>query len=255
MKKTPRPLPWLEPGENFPAISLAWGHDDPAPGLLAAGAALDVATLVKAYSQGIFPWYSENQPTLWWSPDPRMTLHTQLFKLHRSLRKSLQHFVNNAACEIRFDTAFATVINACASKPRDGQPGTWILPEMMAASCAVHAAGHAHSVETWVDGSLVGGLYCVNLGGMVFGESMFAHVTDASKIALCALVAFCRAHAICMIDCQQNTGHLASLGAQEISREAFIAHVAATSRLPAPAWRFDPVYWNLLTHSKTPQTP
>jgi len=255
MKKPLRPLPWLDTGEAFPSVNRAWGPGDPAPGLLAAGAALDVATLIQAYAQGIFPWFSKGQPTLWWSPDPRMTLHMQHFKLHRSLRKSAQHFVVNPACEVRFDTAFAEVINACASKPRDGQPGTWILPEMIAAYCALHAAGHAHSVETWVDGKLVGGLYCVNLGGMVFGESMFAHVTDASKIALCALVAFCRAHGIEMIDCQQNTGHLASLGANEISRDAFTAYVAASVERPTPVWRFEPVYWHQLWPHRTPQTP
>ncbi len=255
MKKSPRPLPWLDAGEDFPPVSRAWGHDDPAPGLLAAGGALDAATLVQAYSRGIFPWYSEGQPTLWWSPNPRMVLQTQRFKLHRSLRKTLQHFLGNTACEIRFDTAFASVINACASKPRDGQPGTWILPEMIAAYCALHAAGHAHSVETWVDDELVGGLYCVNLGGMVFGESMFAHVTDASKIALCALVAFSRAQDVTMIDCQQNTGHLASLGAQEVSRDEFTAHVSQVITRPALAWQFEPVYWNELMPFKTPNTP
>jgi leucyl/phenylalanyl-tRNA--protein transferase len=255
MKKLQRPLPWLDAGEEFPPVSRAWGSSDPAPGLLAAGAALDVATLKQAYSQGIFPWFSEGQPTLWWSPDPRMVLNTRQFRLHRSLRKSLQHFLNQPACEIRFDTAFAAVINACASKPRDGQPGTWILPEMIAAYCALHDAGHAHSIETWVDGELVGGLYCVNLGGMVFGESMFANVTNASKIALCALVAFCRAHAITMIDCQQNTGHLASLGAEENSRDAFTLHLAQTITQPAPTWQFDPVYWNQLTLLKTIPTP
>ena len=255
MKKPQRPLPWLDAGEPFPAVSCAWGMGDPAPGLLAAGSKLDVATLVQAYGLGIFPWFSEGQPTLWWSPDPRMTLQTQQFKLHRSLRKTFQHFLNNPACEIRFDTAFVEVINACASKPRDGQPGTWILPEMIAAYCALHTAGHAHSIETWVDGELVGGLYCVNLGGMVFGESMFSHVTDASKIALCALVAFCRAHGIGMIDCQQNTRHLASLGASEISRDEFTAHVAKTITQIAPTWKFDPVYWNQLTLLKTQQLP
>jgi len=255
MKKPQRPVPWLDAGEPFPAVNCAWGQGDPAPGLLAAGAALDVATLIQAYGHGIFPWFSEGQPTLWWSPDPRMTLYTQQFKLHRSLRKSLQHFLNNPACEIRFDTAFAQVINACASKPRDGQPGTWILPEMIAGYCVLHAAGHAHSVETWVGGELVGGLYCVNLGGMVFGESMFAHASDASKIALCALVAFCRAHGIDMIDCQQNTGHLASLGAGEISRDKFTAHVATSITRPAPAWRFEAVYWHQLWPHRTPQTP
>ena len=255
MKKPQRPLPWLEDGEDFPAASRAWGPGDPAPGLLAAGGALNVATLVRAYQLGIFPWFSEGQPILWWSPDPRMALRTENFKLHRSLRKSLQHFVANPACEVRFDTAFAEVINACANKPRDGQPGTWILPEMIAAYLALHVAGHAHSVEAWVNRELVGGLYCVNLGGMVFGESMFADVTDASKIALCALVAFCRAHGIEMIDCQQNTGHLASLGANEISRDDLTAHVAASITRPAPAWRFDAVYWKQLLLNRTPRTP
>ncbi len=254
MKKQQRPLPWLDAGESFPPASRAWGLDDPAPGLLAAGSSLDVTTLVRAYGQGIFPWYSDGQPTLWWCPNPRMVLQTGQFKLHRSLRKTLQHFSDNPACEVRFDTAFARVINACATKPRDGQPGTWILPEMIAAYCALHAAGPAHSVETWVDGQLVGGLYCVNLGGMVFGESMFADASDASKIALSALVAFCLAHGIGMIDCQQNTAHLASLGAQEISRDVFVNGVAEAISRPAPTWQFDPVYWKYLLTSKTPAT-
>ena len=255
MKKPQRTLPWLEVGESFPPINAAWGQNDPAPGLLAAGASLDVCTLVRAYGQGIFPWYSAGQPTLWWSPDPRMALRVEQFKLHRSLRKNLQHFVANPACEIRFDTAFHRVITSCASTLRDGQPGTWILPEMVSAYCALHVAGHAHSVETWVDGVLVGGLYCVNLGGMVFGESMFSHATDASKIALCALVAFCRAHVIEMIDCQQNTQHLAFLGAQEISREVFTSHVADVIDKAAPTWTFEPVYWIELLPLKMPSTP
>ena len=255
MKKPQRPLPWLDAGEKFPCVDRAWGFGDPAPGLLAGGGALDVTTLLQAYGQGIFPWFSEGQPTLWWSPDPRMALYTQQFKLHRSLRKTLQHFLNNPACEIRFDTAFAEVINACASKLRDGQPGTWILPEIVAAYCALHKAGHAHSVETWVSGQLVGGLYCVNLGGMVFGESMFANQRDASKIALCALVAFCRANSIDMIDCQQNTGHLASLGAGEIARSTFTEHVVKTAKRAAPVWQFEPAFWSEVLLLKTPQTP
>ncbi len=255
MKRLHFPLPWLEAGDAFPALKQAWGPGDPVPGLLAAGGALDVATLVQAYSQGIFPWFSKGQPTLWWSPDPRMTLCTAQFKLHRSLRKSLQSFVHNPACDIRIDTAFEEVITACANMPRNGQPGTWILPEMIAGYCALHNANYAHSVETWVGGELVGGLYCVNLGRMVFGESMFAHQTDASKIALCALVAFCRAHGMSMIDCQQNTRHLASLGASEISRDVFAAHVAATITGPAPVWQFQTVYWHELLLNKTQQTP
>ena len=255
MKKPQRDLPWLDAGESFPPVSSAWGRNDPAPGLLAAGASLDVATLVQAYSHGIFPWYGEGQPTLWWSPDPRMTLHVEQFKLHRSLRKALQHFLQSSGCEVRFDTAFHRVISECATTLRDGQPGTWILPEMIAAYGALHEAGYAHSVETWVNDELVGGLYCVNLGGMVFGESMFARATDASKIALCALVAFCKAHAIGIIDCQQNTRHLAFLGAQEISREMFTGHVLDAIKRSAPAWEFDPIYWSELLPPKTILTP
>lgn len=173
-----------------------------------------------------------------------MVLQTQHFKLHRSLRKRIQRFISDPGCEIRFDSAFDAVITACADKSRSDQPGTWILPPMVKAYNALHHAGHAHSVETWVHGELVGGLYCVNLGGMVFGESMFAHQTDASKIALSALVAFCRASAITMIDCQQNTAHLASLGAFEIGRSDFSTHLANNVNKAAPAWRFAPVYWN-----------
>lgn len=255
MGKPPRPLPWLAAGESFPPLDSARGHHDAAAGLLAAGGALDVPTLVQAYSLGIFPWFSPGQPVLWWSPDPRMVLQTHNFKLHRSLRKSLMHFLDDPGCEIRFDSAFDDVINACASKPRAGQPGTWIVPEMVRAYSALHRAGHAHSVEAWVDGELVGGLYCVNLGHMVFGESMFAHRSDASKMALASLVAFCRAQQIPMIDCQQNTRHLTSLGAVEISRTEFTSHLGQTVGKTAPAWRFEPVYWNQILTSRTPTLP
>ncbi|MGH8459574.1 MAG: leucyl/phenylalanyl-tRNA--protein transferase [Nevskiales bacterium] len=255
MGKLPRSVPWLAAGEDFPPLESAWGRQDPAPGLLAAGGTLDVATLVQAYSLGIFPWFSLGQPVLWWSPDPRMVLRTHNFKLHRSLRKSLVHFLDDPGCEIRFDSAFEQVINACASKPRAGQPGSWIVPDMVQAYCALHSAGYAHSVETWIEGELAGGLYCVNLGRMVFGESMFAHQTDASKMALAALVAFCRAQHIPMIDCQQNTRHLASLGAAEISRSEFASHLAQNVAKTAPSWRFEPVYWNQILTARTPTLP
>ncbi len=255
MAKTTPPLPWLDAGQEFPSTNQAWGHTTPAPGLLAAGATLDVPTLVDAYSRGIFPWFSEGQPVLWWSPDPRMVLETRHFRMHRSLRKTLKNFCRDAACEVRFDSCFGEVIRSCASKPREGQPGTWILPSMVDAYIALHKTGHAHSVETWIDGELAGGLYCVNLGGMVFGESMFAHRTDASKIALAALVAFCRVSDIAMIDCQQNTRHLASLGAAEMDRGDFVTHLGNTVGKAAPVWRFDPVYWNeLLSIRTTKQT-
>ena len=239
-------LPWLEPGEPFPDAARAWGPSDPAPGLLAAGGALDVATLTRAYSHGIFPWFSDGQPILWWSPDPRMVLHVNEFKLHRSLRRTLAQFRLNAACEIRIDSAFDDVIRACAGSPRPGQSGTWIVPEMVSAYQAFHRAGWAHSVETWINGELAGGLYCVGLGNAVFGESMFTRVPDASKIALAALVALCREHGVRLIDCQQNTRHLASLGAREIERAAFVTHVAQVAPEPGPVWQFEPVYWTQL---------
>jgi leucyl/phenylalanyl-tRNA--protein transferase len=245
-------LPWLDPGDPFPDASKAWGEDQPAPGLLAAGGDLDVSTLLRAYRGGIFPWFSEGQPILWWSTDPRMVLFTGEFRLHRSLRKTLKHFAADPRCEIRIDSAFARVIGACASSPREGQSGTWIVPQMVRAYEALHAAGHAHSVETWIDGELAGGLYCVNVGHAVFGESMFTRVPDASKVALAALVAFCRAHGMDCIDCQQNTRHLASLGAREIPRSEFVAAVAQRAKMQAPHWEFAPVYWRELQQLPKP---
>lgn len=251
MRKSPHPLPWLDADEPFPPVETAWAEGDPAPGLLAAGRSLDVASLRQAYAQGIFPWFGLGQPTLWWSPNPRMVLQTQHFRLHRSLRKSLLRFINAPGHAVRFDTAFEAVIHACAGTPREGQAGTWIVPDMVRAYVALHHAGDAHSVETWVNGELAGGLYCVNLGGMVFGESMFAHQTDASKIALAALVAFCRAKGLPLIDCQQNTRHLASLGAAEIPRAEFVAHVATNVGQTSPRWEFDALYWNQILAAKT----
>ena len=243
---TDKPIIWLAPGEAFPPVSRAWGPLDPAPGLLAAGGALDIDSLQRAYRQGIFPWFSNGQPILWWSTDPRMVLHTGTFRLHRSLRKTIAKFRGTAGCEIRFNSAFTDVIRACSSSLRPGQSGTWIVSDMVQAYQALHQAGSAHSVETWIDGQLVGGLYCVALGKAVFGESMFTTAPDASKIALAALVCFCRLHGIPLIDCQQNTSHLASLGASEIPRSEFCAQVALNAAKPGPAWQFEPVYWNAL---------
>jgi leucyl/phenylalanyl-tRNA--protein transferase len=241
-------LPWLEPGEPFPAPHHAWGESDPIPGLLAAGGSLDVETLCEAYGQGIFPWFSEDQPILWWSPDPRMALAPAAFRLHRSLRKKLLAFRASPACEIRIDHDFEAVIRACAQAPRPGQSGTWIVEDMIDAYLALHRAGFAHSMETWVDGELAGGLYCVALGKAVFGESMFTRRDDASKIALAALVALCLRHGVQLIDCQQNTAHLASLGANEISRDRLVGHVAQARGQAPVAWRFEPVYWSELLH-------
>lgn len=239
-----RSLAWLEPGQAFPPVETAWGDNDPAPGLLAAGGVLDVPTLVAAYSAGIFPWYSSGQPVLWWSTDPRMTLRPADFKLHRSLRKTLLALLRDGRLDIRMDHDFERVIRACAHAPRTGQSGTWIVPPMEQAYTDLHRAGLAHSVETWIDGELAGGLYCVNLGGMVFGESMFSRASNASKVALAALVAFARAHELPLIDCQQETVHLASMGAQTQPRATFCAQLRAALRRPSPVWLFDSVYWN-----------
>ncbi len=248
-------LTWLEPGDFFPPVEKAWGAGSEAPGLLAAGGELTVETLCNAYSHGIFPWFSDGQPILWWSTDPRMALQVQNFRLHRSLRKTLQRFVGAPNHEVRIDTAFAEVIAACAGTSRHGQPGTWIVPDMVQAYTQLHVAGMAHSVETWINGKLVGGLYCVALGHMVFGESMFTRVPDASKIALAGLVAFCRENGLPMIDCQQNTGHLASLGASEIPRADFLARVRTLTPLPCPTWRFAPLYWQHLLISTRGDAP
>jgi leucyl/phenylalanyl-tRNA---protein transferase len=248
-------LPWLEPGDSFPPVAQAWGRASDAPGLLAAGGALDVASLQAAYAQGIFPWYSAGQPVLWWSPDPRMVLRLADFKLHRSLRKTLQKFSYTPGCEVRIDHDFAAVIRACSSAPREGQSGTWIVPEMVQAYSQLHAAGHAHSVETWIDGQLVGGLYCTSMGAAVFGESMFSRASDASKIALAALVALCRAQGGQQIDCQQNTAHLASLGAREMPRDQFCASVARAAQMPPLQWQFDPVYWQALLSTQSASAP
>jgi leucyl/phenylalanyl-tRNA--protein transferase len=242
-------LPWLgdDDAAPFPPTTDALGPASEAPGLLAAGGQLTVLRLEAAYSRGIFPWYSPGQPVLWWAPDPRMVLPTAEFRLHRSLKKALRAFLATPGCEIRFDSAFERVIAECARTPRDGQHGTWIVPALRRAYTEWHHAGVVHSVETWVDGHLVGGLYGVNLGRMFFGESMFSHATDASKIALAALVAFCRANAIEMIDCQQATAHLASLGAREIPRADFERHVAHTlGGAPPPTWAYDPAHWAFL---------
>lgn len=238
-------IPWLRhPLDPLPDTRRALPSGSDAPGLLAAGGELSTERLTEAYSKGVFPWYSEGQPILWWSPDPRMVLFVDEFKVSRSLRKTLRRFVRDPYCEVRIDTAFRRVITACAGTPRDGQAGTWIVPEMIDAYCAWHAKGAVHSFETWVDGQLVGGLYGINLGTMFFGESMFSHRTDASKIATAALVCFCRAHGIALIDCQQRTGHLASLGAREIARSEFEAAIAPRVREKSiDDWTYHPRLW------------
>lgn len=243
MERTP-PIPWIEADSPFPEPSRALEADTGLAGLLAIGGDLSLPRLESAYRQGIFPWYSKGQPILWWAPDPRMVLKVQAFKVSRSLRKTLRHFASAPNCEVRVDSAFAQVIAACARTYRDGQIGTWITEEMEQAYIRWHEAGRVHSFETWVDGELVGGLYGVNIGRMFFGESMFSRQTDASKIALAALVQACRARGIEWIDCQQNTGHLASLGAAEVSRADFLDHLSRATALPPVAeWSYHRGDW------------
>ena len=213
---------------NFPDPREALGAESEAPGLLAVGGDLRAERLIEAYRHGIFPWYGPGQPILWWCLQPRMVLKTMDFKLHPSLRKSLKKALRSPEAELRVNHDPAAVIQACAQAARAGQSGTWILPEMQAAYAELARRGVVQSIETWHQGQLVGGLYGLRLGRMFFGESMFAHRTDASKLALCYLVALCRRDGIPWIDCQQNTRHLASLGAQEVELSAFQAHLRAT---------------------------
>ena len=236
-------IPWLDLDTPLPAPESAQKKGSPVAGLVAAGGGLSVNRLCEAYTEGMFPWFSDGQPILWWSPDPRMVLNTADFKLHRSLQKTLQIFQKTPNNQLRIDSAFEQVIRRCAQSPRKGQAGTWILEEMIQAYIDLHNAGFAHSVETWVDGNLVGGLYCVSIGDTLFGESMFAMQTDASKIALAGLVAFARSEGLAWIDCQQNTKHLASLGAKEMERSEFLKIVRQSPKHTRRSWHFDAATW------------
>ncbi|SDG00389.1 MULTISPECIES: leucyl/phenylalanyl-tRNA--protein transferase [unclassified Duganella] len=231
-------IPWLDTHTPFPDVSEALTTD--APGLLAAGADLSPQRLLMAYRRGIFPWFSEGQPILWWSTDPRMVLMTENFRITDSLKKTLRKVQRSmdegGRWQVRFDSAFEQVMRACAAPRRDG-PGTWISEDIIAGYTGLHQMGYAHSAEVWLDGELVGGAYGVSIGRMFYGESMFARVTDGSKIALSYLVRFLRQHGVQMIDCQQETGHLASLGAAPIPRAEFLAHLRNSIELPQiTAW-------------------
>jgi leucyl/phenylalanyl-tRNA---protein transferase len=230
---------------DFPDISFETEHESVASGLVAVGGDLQPERLLAAYRRGIFPWFNDGDPLLWWSPTPRMVLKTADFKLHPSLRKTLRRFVRTPGCEVRLNTATPQVLEACAQSPRAGQNGTWIVQDMQTAYAELARLGFVHSVETWVNGALVGGLYGLRLGRMFFGESMFARANDASKIALCALVALCRQSDIPWIDCQQNTRHLASLGAAEVSGAEFRDHLARTvDEAASPSWENVSIPWH-----------
>lgn len=216
----------------FPPLEQALSSPN---GLLAIGGNLSPARLLEAYRLGIFPWFNAGEPVLWWSPDPRMVLVPQEFRVSHSLRKVLR----SKRHEIRSDSAFEQVMRACAA-PRNGHAGTWIHEDMIAAYGELHKMGMAHSVETWVDGVLVGGLYGISIGRMFYGESMFSHASNASKVALAHLAAQLYRWGYGMIDCQMNTPHLASLGAREIPRTEFIQHMKELIHYPSVSpWRFD----------------
>jgi leucyl/phenylalanyl-tRNA--protein transferase len=248
--------------------TLAWLDDEsplPSPdnalpdGLLAAGGRLSIKRLTEAYSMGVFPWFNEGDPVLWWSPNPRMVLTCAEFKPSHSLQKKLRQLARReqyagARIQIKMDTAFDEVIKACAG-PRTTQHGTWITPAVQAAYCAWHAAGHVHSVETWVDGRLMGGLYGVSLGRFFFGESMFSHATDASKLALAYLVGFLIKNQVQHIDCQQQTSHLASMGAHPISRDCFLNYLEKALQQPAPLWGKGQLFQSGVLASDGSKTP
>ena len=190
-------------------------------GLLAVGADLSPARILNAYRHGIFPWGTVERQPLWYSPDPRMVLFPEEFRLTRSLRKTLRA----RQYEVRFDSDFAAVIGACAATPRPGQDGTWISRDMMDAYMRLHELGWAHSVEVYAEGNLTGGLYGLGIGRMFYGESMFSRRSNASKIAFAHLVRYLLAHDFGMVDCQMRTEHLASLGGREIPRDDFLARL------------------------------
>ncbi len=232
-------IEWLDPLDpNYPFPPADSAHTDP-DGLLAAGGDLHPKRLLRAYRRGIFPWYEEGQPILWWCPNPRAVLYPAHFRITRSLRKSLR----NKPYTVSFDRAFREVVLGCAAPRRQGA-GTWITPEMLYAYCQLHAQGFAHSIEVWHDrdGSLVGGLYGVAVGRIFFGESMFSWATDASKVGLAYLVRHLQAWGYPLIDCQLSSPHVDSLGAELIPRQRFMQMLAryCPMRRHPPAWRVDP---------------
>lgn len=204
---------------DFPPLAHALTEPN---GLIAIGGDLSINRLLQAYTHGIFPWFSEGEPVMWWSPNPRMVLFPSELKISNSLKKTLK----KAPFEVRFNTAFRQVITACSSTLRDGQSGTWITQDIINGYTALHEAGFALSAECWLEGKLVGGCYGVTIGKMFYGESMFHHVTDASKIAFVSLVQRLKDEGVGMIDCQMKTAHLASFGAKEIPRDTFIEQLA-----------------------------
>jgi leucyl/phenylalanyl-tRNA--protein transferase len=231
-------IPWISTEEPFPDSE----HLDPdpeVPGLVAISEEIHPKQLLRAYRQGIFPWYSDGQPILWWSPNPRMVLKPKDFKISHSLKKLIKEVLLDQSWEVRVDHQFHETMLSCATQKRNGQNGTWITHAIMHSYGTLHQEGFAHSVEVFFQGQRVGGLYAVNIGDMVFGESMFSKKTDASKIALASLSAWCIAQDIEMIDCQQETTHLTSLGGKPIPRGEFLSHIQEKCSAKNPIWSFN----------------
>ena len=234
------PIPWLEPDDAFPDTSTALSHVRGLNGLLAASAQVHATQLVQAYRRGCFPWYSVGQPVLWWTPNPRTVLPVAGYHLSHNTRKGLKRLLRDQRLSIRIDTDFAQTMQRCAQAPNRQTSGTWITPGMVTAYHTLHQQGLAHAIEAWVDDQLAGGLYCVNIGRMVFGESMFMLQPGGSKLALAALVALCRAQHLPLIDCQQDTPLLRAHGAVALPRLTFESQLATLVNQPLVDWRFDP---------------
>jgi len=209
---------YLEEECAFPSLSEALTEPN---GLVAIGASLTKDRLLEAYRGGIFPWFSEDEPVLWWSPNPRMVLFPDEIRITKSLEKTIKKQV----FDIKFNTAFREVITACSQTPREGQNGTWITQSIIEAYCELHTAGYGISAEAWQNNVLVGGCYGIKIGHMFYGESMFHHVTDASKVAFASLVSKLNMEGVKLIDCQMKTKHLANFGGREIARDLFISHL------------------------------
>ena len=235
-------VPWLEDFDtldsrfNFPDSRNALTQSDDADGLLCASASISAQHLLHSYPLGIYPWYTDGDPVLWWTPSQRAVLFTAEFKLHKSLRKTIAKYQASGRMQVRIDTAFSEVLAACAQRAE----GTWITDPVVQAYTDLHASGHAHSIETWLDGALVGGFYGVSghaLGSMFYGESMFSRVSDASKIALACFVQWFTAQGGDVMDCQQDTAHLLSLGARCVPRAEFEAMLAHRLQNNALDWK------------------
>ncbi len=239
-------IPWLNLNSPFPNLDSALTLKDGAPGLLAAGADLSPNRLIDAYSKGIFPWFNNNQPILWWSTDPRFILNTQEFKISGSLKKSIKKIEKNILKEnewqIKFNSDFLSVITACA-EPRKGVSGSWINSKIIEAYFELHKLGYAHSIELWFNKKLLSGVYGICIGRIFFGESMFTKINNGSKVTLSYLVHFLKSEGVKIIDCQQETNHLRNMGGKLITRKNFVSILKEAIELPAiTTWKPKLIY-------------